>query len=192
MYLDLLLLFIVLFFAIMGFVQGFLKQALSLTSILCIFFFAQPLAELIKTSSSWLWVASVPHLVIWAVVSLAIMAVFMLAGILLSPVSSLPVIKGGDRWLGVGAGLVKGLIIAFIASTAIQMIPSKTRAGFKDFNKDSKDSLFVRGSAQILEWESLASIRSLSKIKKQMAPHNDFIEVPLPRPWTAKSQIDTD
>jgi uncharacterized membrane protein required for colicin V production len=191
MYLDLLLLFVISFFALMGFIQGFVRQALSLAAILSIIFLAQPLVVLAKAKVSWLWIHSVPDFVMWSVVSFGILVSFMLIGIILAPIKSLPVLKPTDRWLGLSAGLIKGTIVAIFACLLLQLIPRDAKQHFNEFSADADKSVLMKGAAQVMAWDKIGSIKGLSRIRKgmndQRAPNS-----PLPKPWLIRSSADRD
>ena len=192
MYFDLLLLFVVIFFAAKGFLHGFLRQILSLAAIVCIIFLAQPLAQWLKTDSPFTWTSQVPTFILWAFNAFVIFLFFNILSAVLSPLQKAALLKPTDRWLGFAVGLGKGFVFAIVISTFFLILPQKTRARFKDIHADSKDSKFLMVSSNVLKWDTVSTIKGMRKIHAYLKPNFQFYKIPASEPWLAESRSDKD
>ncbi len=191
MYIDILLLFIVLIFAIFGFMRGFISQILSILSLIAIMLFAQPLALWLKTASDWVWFQHAPALALWGMSSLFIVLLFMITSGIIALMRKEAGLTKADRWLGFGLGVFKGVIISLLLTIGLHLLPEHTKNRFNELNADINDSVFAKMSQPVLEWKSLSTFRGLSLIKNHLkAP-----EVKPLRddsgPWAHQSETDS-
>src|SRR5437764_656898 len=123
MYLDLLLLFLILLFGFLGYLHGFVKQTLHLLGVICIAFFAQPLALWLKNSSGWAWFSKSPMFVLWGLSAIAIILVFFAVGGIVSLMRESSTPSPGERWIGCALGVAKGIFICFVAGALYHTLP---------------------------------------------------------------------
>jgi magnesium-transporting ATPase (P-type) len=168
MYLDLLLLFFIILFCIVGYIQGFVKQILSILCWVSIFFFATPFAHWLKESSGWEWFEKAPLLVNWGMAALTIGIIFMITGAIIHYARKNPQLAPTDRWIGMGLGMVKGILAAFVIALIFQVIPEKIRARFGEIHADSQSSWFVKGSASLLDSKALSITEHLGQIREEL------------------------
>jgi uncharacterized membrane protein required for colicin V production len=186
MYIDLLLLFLILMFGVLGYIHGFVRQVLSLLALLSIIFFSHPLASWLKESSGWTWFSRAPLIVDWGLSSLFLITLFLVAGGIITIMQKEAGLEPTDRWLGAVLGGVKGFVIALCLGLAFYVLPEKLQARFPDIDKDAANSYFMKGSAEMLEWKSISSFRSLQQIRaefKNMSPGNNRVGISKEGPW---------
>lgn len=164
MYVDLLLLFIAVFLTLMGFIHGFVRQILSILTLLAVVFFAHPLALWLKNGSGWHWFQTSPVLVLWGMTSLSILLFSLFVGWVVNSMRKNPELTPTDRWLGGAFGLTKGLVVIYFVGVLFQVLPSQTREHFKELDQDAKNSMILKASAYALNWTSLGTIQGLREI----------------------------
>lgn len=176
MYLDLLFLFFIILFSILGYIQGFVKQILSILCWVSIFFFATPLAHWLKESSGGSWFQKAPLLVNWGLSALIIGAIFMIMEAVIHYARKGSPLESTDRWIGMSLGVVKGVLAVFVLAMIFQVIPERTRERFGEIHQDSKDSWFVKGSASLLESKALGITSHLAQIREDLR-HGDLSNI---------------
>lgn len=187
MYLDLLLLILILSFGIIGFIQGFLHQLLSILVILGIVLAADPLSNWLKTSPSSLWAHDVPVFILWSFCALLILSIgWALRFAILRHVRKGP-LQATDRWFGLGLGLLKGLIVAIIASLFFQILPPSVKNNLAEINQDLRESRIVGTSANLLDWSMISSLEKLKTLKYKFEKSERPVII---RPWV--DDIDRD
>jgi uncharacterized membrane protein required for colicin V production len=182
MYLDLLLLIFGLSFAIIGMWRGFTHQAISLLGILAIIFFSFPLAENLH-QSEWIWLQQSPLLVLWAV---SCFGIFLTSAALRwsvkrwidwSPLGAM------DRWMGLGLGAIKGLVIALMIGMGVQLVFEDPRYLSPDLAEDFKESKFLVASSDVLNVGIFGWSSAMTVLKSQIRPlkHTRLDDL---QPWT--------
>lgn len=166
MYLDLLLLILILSFAVVGFVQGFIHQMLSIAVLLAILFASEPISLWLQRSDTS-WAKNLPHFALWCAVSFS----FLIFGWLIRfgvrrKLNNGP-LRATDRWIGSGLGLVKGIVIAFILSLALQVMPRSIRQDLVNMDKDFNESRFIAASSSVLDWQRFQGISKLRSLKQK-------------------------
>lgn len=189
MYTDLLLLFLILSFSIIGFFRGFTDQLISLVVILSILLVSEPLAQLIKSQLSWSFVSAAPHFVLWAFCAILFLGLGLLARKIFFW-RKLPLIRPVDRWLGLGLGTLKGVLILFVLLLAYQALPENQRAGFSELEKDMSRSNMVSASKKFFDWSPLAIVDRLHDIRSKLQDSPQKLEEGTP--WDWGFGIDTD
>lgn len=168
MHLDLLFLFVIILFSIVGYIQGFVKQILSILCWVAIFFFAMPLAHWLKESSGWGWFEDAPLLVDWGMGAILITVLFMITGAIIHYARKDSALESTDRWIGAGLGSFKGILASFILALIFQIVPERVRERFDEFHADSKDSLFVRGSSSLINSKAFGITEHLGQIRDEL------------------------
>ncbi len=186
MYIDLLLLFLVSIFVLVGYSQGFIRQLFSILSLVAIVFFAHPLASWLKMSSGWQWFAKAPIFALWGMSAIAIFFFTMILEYLVFLNRKDPQNVGSDRWLGMAFGSVKGLLLAFVLGLGFHVIPQEVRDRFPQFEKDGENSIFISASQNVMGWKALSSVQGLQEIRDGLAEEHPLkkLEKTNPGPWS--------
>ncbi|MBN8555513.1 MAG: CvpA family protein [Deltaproteobacteria bacterium] len=178
MYIDLLLLFLIILFGVLGYIHGFIRQVLSLLALLAIIFFSHPLASWLKENSGWSWFEHAPILINWGLSSLFLMGLFLVTGGVITLMKKESGLEPTDRWLGVALGTLKGFVLALCLGLVFQVLPEKTRERFSDIHHDSENSYFIKMSSGVLEWKSISSFKSLHDIRRDLQSHENPFQKP--------------
>jgi uncharacterized membrane protein required for colicin V production len=170
MSLDLLFGLFILFFAIVGYLRGFLNQLLSVALIVTVILFAQPLAELVKYEWKWSLFQSTPDFVMWSIVAFVIFLGFVGLYHLARYMKKAPGMSPLDHWLGFGLGLVKGIVLVLIAGAVYTSLPEDYREQFPETNQMARNSTFIALSEKIRSWESISTFDRLNEIRHRLRP----------------------
>ncbi len=195
MYLDLLLLFMVLVFACLGYIQGFLKQMITLFALIGALFFAQPLALWLKFESGWTWASEIPTFILWGLSSLSIFCTILLIGGLFQLARKNPFLKPTDRLFGLGLGAIKGMVVGVLLCSIYQVLPESSRTQYPDLHQDAGRSYFVKASASMMEWNWVGMARDLKDIQKEFqssVPEVAHKQIPKTKPWQVDLGADRD
>jgi len=168
MYLDVLLLFVVLFFGFLGYLHGLIRQILAFLAVIGILFFAHPMAIWLKESSGWAWFEKSPSFILWGLSALSIVLFFFAVGGVLALMRNSPALTPTERWLGAALGVVKGVILCLALTLFYHVIPESYRVHFYELHADARDSVFLKASAPFLEWKSISSINGLRQIQAEL------------------------
>ncbi|MDB5038450.1 MAG: hypothetical protein JWQ35_1978 [Bacteriovoracaceae bacterium] len=182
MYFDLLLLFMIFIAALFGYIHGFVRQVISLLTLLSIVFFAQPIAIWLKESSDWNWCKTSPQLVLWGLSSFFIVLFFLMVSGIVSMIRKGAGLTTADRWIGCALGTVKGFIFGLLVALVIHLVPEHAHGRFNELHADTENSIFVKMAGPMLDWHSLSTFKSLHEIKEHLkASEKKF--VPREGPW---------
>jgi uncharacterized membrane protein required for colicin V production len=193
MYLDLLLLFLVGLMGVFGYIHGFVRQVLSLLTLLSIIFFAEPLALWLKNSSEWPWFENAPHLFAWGVSAIFIVVMFLCVGGIVGLIKKESGLSPADRWIGCALGAFKGVILAVSLALLVHMIPEHANSRFSDLRADVEDSVFAKLAKPILTKSSLVTFQALREVKEHMkAPQKNISQSPHLDPWAQSTDLDTE
>lgn len=168
MYIDLLFITLIIFFGIVGYIKGFLNQVLSVLLILTVIFFAKPLADWLKYDSGYSWFQKAPALMLWATSAFFFFLATVGIGALIRAIKKSQGLMPFDHWMGLTLGVVKGFIFMVALGVFFLTLPEDSRAQFADLNGDSRKSYLMKVSESVMEWDSLASIKSLKQIQNKM------------------------
>ena len=163
-------LLLIIFFAIVGYIRGFINQVISILFILSVIFFAKPMGDWLKYSSGWAWFARAPELVAWGVSTFVLFLSWMSIRSLIHAIKKSTELSPADRWVGVALGFLKGSLVVLVLGALFQTLPETSRAQFRDFDKDSKRSLVLAMSQNLLKWEGISSFNSLSEVQQRLSP----------------------
>jgi uncharacterized membrane protein required for colicin V production len=178
--------------ALMGYVHGFIRQILSLLSLICIVFFASPMALWLKQSSEWEWAETSPQLFLWGMSSLLIVLSFMGVGGIIALIKKGSGLSPSDRWIGCALGGVKGVILALLLALGATLLPEHSKAHFREFHADLNDSIFVKISSPLAR-SSLSTFRSLREIKEHLkVPEKATSNFGHGDPWAQRTDSDKD
>jgi uncharacterized membrane protein required for colicin V production len=197
MYIDLLLLFLILTMATFGFMKGFVSQIVSLAGLLCIFLFAQPLAEWLKVSSGWGWFQQAPILTLWGMAAFFIFFLFLGILALIHFIKESSDLTPLDRWLGASLGALKGVLIAIALALAFQVLPQTLQSRFGEINADAKQSQFMSVAASMLGWNSLSTFANLKKIQNELTVPSTIDQLRHEtglkhQPWAKQTDVEAD
>lgn len=179
MYIDLLFLLLIIFFAIVGYIRGFINQVISILFILSVIFFAKPLGDWLKYSSGWKWFAKAPEIVAWGVTAFSFFLIWVGIHALIRAIKKNPELSPPDRWIGLCLGFLKGSLVVLILGIIFQTLPEDSRAQFRDLDRDSKKSIFLSMSSGLLKWDGVSTFDSLSEVQQRLNPReitNDLMD----------------
>lgn len=165
MYIDLLLLFVILLFGILGFVQGFIRQLLTVLMFISIILFAHPLALWLKSGSHWSWFERSPLIVNWGIAALFIALIFMMIHGVVVLARKRPFLSPMDRWLGLGLGCVKGVLVALVLTATYQILPEASQEKFEELHHDTKESMFMQASRSAMGWNWIPLTSDLREVQ---------------------------
>jgi len=168
MSIDLLFLLFIIFFAIVGYVRGFINQAISVAMILSVIFFAKPLADWLKYDSGWKWLGASSELIVWGVSAFSILLMGMAIHGLILLIRKTPGLSPADHWVGLAFGALKGVLIVLLLGTVYLTLPEESRARFADLERDAKKSVFISISQNLADWEAVSSFRALRQAREKM------------------------
>lgn len=170
MTIDLLFLLFIVFFAVLGYIRGFLHQIMSLILVISIILFAKPLADWIKYSSGWKWFQHSSELLLFALVAFSFLLLSLGIHGLIVLIKRTPGLSPIDRWLGTGLGAFKGLVLVLLLGAIYYTLPDDSRSQFADLDRDAQKSVFMSMSKGMLSWESIPSFKALNEAKKKLDP----------------------
>lgn len=194
MSIDLALLSLVLLFTVFGFVQGFVRQALSLGTLFGVILGAPVLAHWLKFQSGWSWFQKSPEIGSFVMSAVAIACFFLcIQGLIILIKKGIPVLPGSDRWIGGALGTVKGIVVVLVLGMIFMAIPEKNRTQSASLSREVEDSAFLGMSEGLLEWKALPGARKLREARQTMSEKDLFDKIDLnrddtrrvPQPWAS-------
>lgn len=183
MYTDLLLLFVILCFAVAGYLRGFFDQAISLITLLIIVFLSPQLTQILKEQITWTWVQEAPAFVLWCLGAALILGFGLCLRYLMAFTKRAPVLRPMDRWAGLSLGSLKALILLFVGLISFQALPVEIRERFSDLNEDMSESYLVSASQNVFEWDSVSLVSQLKRIQRLLEESPQKLEKGTPWEW---------
>lgn len=185
MYIDLLLLFLVISFIIIGYLQGFVHQAIGLIALFAIIFLAEPVSRWLQNHSNLELIQESPSFVLFLLISIGILALGTLLRLVFSNLKKTPVLGPIDRISGAVCGAAKAVVLALLVGIGFHMLPERVLLGFDDLNRDISRSETVKASFSILHWDRFETLQEL-----RARFHSELGAAEEGGPWYWESDVD--